>query len=78
MNNSNFDQINLFLAAQKGQIPMMQGLIDRSVSRHERNREGNTLLHIASAYGQEEVVKWLLDKGADIHAKNQYGQYSFT
>lgn len=35
---------------------------------HRRNEEGATVLHLAVGYGHIEVVKWLLDNGADVNA----------
>ena len=34
--------------------------------------DGNTALMVAAAYGHTEVVKLLIDKGANIEAKNKY------
>ena len=35
---------------------------------------GDTSLILASLKGHLEVVRFLVDRGADIHAKNNYGK----
>lgn len=37
-----------------------------------RDARGNTLLMLAAAFGTPEAVKLLLDRGADVDAKNQF------
>jgi ankyrin repeat protein len=44
--------------------------VNKSVSK-----SGNTLLHKAVEYNQKEIVKILLEKGADVYAKNDAGDY---
>ena len=41
------------------------------------DQDGNTPLHIASMYGNEIIVKKLLDAGADINKPNMYGDTVF-
>ena len=36
----------------------------------ERDNDQNTPLHIASRYNRVDVVRFLLDKGADVTARN--------
>ncbi len=38
-----------------------------------QDKNGNTPLHEATSYGYTEVVKLLLEKGADLNAKNEFG-----
>ena len=42
-----------------------------------RDDDGNTPLIYASIYGHIEIVKYLIDQGADIEIRNNYGR-SFT
>ncbi|KAL8789942.1 MAG: hypothetical protein Q9195_006603 [Heterodermia aff. obscurata] len=60
----------LFVACAFG----LQGLLERiSVIRHtdwnSRNDHGQTGLYIAAALGNEKVVRFLVRKGADVHAR---------
>lgn len=36
-------------------------------------KEGNTLLQVASAFGQEQIVDLVLQKGGNIDKVNQFG-----
>jgi len=47
---------------QKGILPIIQGRDTR------RGREGYTLLHAAARIGNQELIKYLLKKGADVNA----------
>jgi len=47
---------------QKGVLPIVQGRDSR------RGREGYTLLHAAARVGNQELIKYLLKKGADVNA----------
>jgi len=47
---------------QKGVFPVIQGRDPR------RGREGYTLLHAAARIGNQELIKYLLKKGADVNA----------
>jgi ankyrin repeat protein len=44
------------------------------VDPYAKTIRGNTSLHYACKYGLAEVVKELLEKGADVHAKNNDGK----
>ena len=39
-----------------------------------QNRIGNTVLHVASYHGSKDVVKLLLNHGADPKAQNNSGE----
>ena len=40
---------------------------------NQRNRNGETGLHLAASKGHVEVVHQLLDKGAELETKDNYG-----
>jgi ankyrin repeat protein len=42
------------------------------------NRKGYKMLAVACGFGQEEVVKFLLEKGADVNAVNNVKPGNFT
>lgn len=43
-----------------------------------RDDYGNTPLHEASCWGREDLVRFLLSKGADTQATDQYGRTSLN
>ena len=51
-------------------------LLENGVSPDERNGLGMSALHVLAGQATEEAVTWLLDRGADIHARD--GQYDST
>ena len=67
------------LALQKGDDEYLQILAESGFDLHTSDEEGNTLLHIVSAYGKESVVFNILDGSGDeawrlLRAKNMYSQ----
>jgi ankyrin repeat protein len=48
-----------------------QMLIDRGVDANETNGMGMTALHIVAGQGTVDAARWLLDRGADIHARDR-------
>lgn len=51
--------------------PTAQLLLDQGVSPNETNGMGMTTLHILAAEGTLAAAGWLLDRGADIHARDR-------
>lgn len=62
----------LHLATKAGSLKTVQVLLDRLLSStlEERDDEQNTALHIACRYNHVDVLQFLLDKGADVTARN--------
>jgi ankyrin repeat protein len=64
----------VFWAARCGQLDTLKALWnDDSLARLElddefRGLEGSTLLHVAAEAGQTGVMRWLIERGAPIHA----------
>lgn len=44
---------------------------------HARDHTESTALHCATMYGHESIVRYLLERGADVKAENNYGCTSF-
>jgi ankyrin repeat protein len=38
------------------------------------NDAGDTVLHAAATRGSDVIIQFLVDKGADVHAKNRQGR----
>ena len=62
------DESPLMLAAIKGQMDLVKQLLARDA---DINKPGWTALHYAASSGQVEIMKLLLDEGADPLMKNQ-------
>ena len=65
----------LFHAASKGQLAMVQFLLDHGakVDGHT-NPFKLTPLMMAASFGNEDVVKLLIEKGADVNARDSGGR----
>ncbi|OUM60578.1 hypothetical protein PIROE2DRAFT_27429, partial [Piromyces sp. E2] len=61
----------LHIACQNNNMMIMvQLLLENGASICEKGRDGNTPLHAASENNKPEIVKVLLDQGADVNCKN--------
>lgn len=65
----------LHQASSQGSLPILDMILDIGgpISVEIQGNHGNTALHIAVIFGQEEVVKALLEKNANIDATNADG-----
>lgn len=64
-------------AARKGDAKKVKALLQadpKAISAKDKN--GDTPLHVAALHGQFEVAQALLDAGADVNAKNNYGPFT--
>ncbi|EIE00851.1 ankyrin repeat domain-containing protein [Leptospira licerasiae] len=64
--------LNLFEAAALGDEARVKELVDSNPNIvHSYSPDGWTPLHLASHFGRLSIIQYLLDKGADIHAKSK-------
>ena len=62
-------------AARQGELAKLKSLLDKTPGLLELKTEaGKTPLHFAVEGGQADIVRYLLDKGADINARNVAGE----
>ncbi len=62
----------LIWAARMGDISEVRRSIALGADVNKGDYDNRTALHLAAAEGQEDVVKYLLDKGADANAKDRW------
>ncbi|KAJ8026830.1 Transient receptor potential cation channel subfamily A member 1-like [Holothuria leucospilota] len=68
------DKTAIFWAAEEQNFEALQVLLDHEGAKDlidESDRYDNTALHIASEKGFLAIIKLLLDRGADVDAKNE-------
>ncbi len=63
---------DLLDAARTGDLPSVQALIAKGAAIDTRNAYGQTPLYLAAISGREEVVRYLLDKGASADVKDTF------
>lgn len=64
-------------AARKGDAKKVKAILQadpKAVSAKDKN--GDTALHLAALHGQVEVAQILLDAGAEVNVKNNYGPFT--
>jgi ankyrin repeat protein len=59
------------LRYSKPRYDIAQLLVDHGVDPNETNGMGMTALHIVAGQGTVDAARWLLDCGADIHARDR-------
>ncbi|UCH21207.1 MAG: WG repeat-containing protein, partial [Deltaproteobacteria bacterium] len=60
-------------AAAGGDIKTLRNILTKGLDVNTRNMDGKLALGVAAGYGQMEAVKFLLEKGADLHATDKVG-----
>ncbi|XP_066016791.1 uncharacterized protein [Pocillopora verrucosa] len=70
-------KMRLKKCVEEGNIAELRKLLEQSSNPEElvnkKLRQNKTALHIAVEKGHEEIVEYLLEKGADIHATDDFG-----
>ena len=64
---------DIWTAARKGDLTALQQHIDARIDIEVRDEDKSTPLHHAAYFGQLETVKWLVEKGAGMNARNNDG-----
>ena len=57
-------------AIKNGDTPKVQSLLDKGVSPNLKTDDGKTVLMLAADLGHPDIAKLLIDKGADVNAKD--------
>lgn len=73
MGSSKDINLNLLIAAKKGETSTVEYLLNNGADANSRDKNNYTALIEASFRGYKEIVKALLDKGAEIEAKDSHG-----
>ena len=71
--SDDYDQ-RLILAAQEGRISNVQKWLRRGADINATDLDLWTALHMACAHSHFNIVQFLIDHGAEIDAKNDYGE----
>lgn len=67
---------DLFKAARKGRLSEVENIVLYSARDVVDSRDGfgRTALMVAARYGELEIVRFLINNGADVNAKDNNGQ----
>ena len=65
---------NMFDLVLKGCDQVIRAKIIKGTSVNLRNANDQTLLHYAVLYNQVKIAKFLIEAGADLDAKDKFGQ----
>ncbi len=67
---------HLHCAARDADIDTLYDLLEHrdKIDLNVSNKKGNTPLHLATEYGDEEIINYLIDKGASLEIRNAEGK----
>ncbi|WP_313807245.1 ankyrin repeat domain-containing protein [Flavobacterium sp.] len=67
-------QQDIFEIARSGTVEELQKVVDKEPnSIHSVNKDGYSLLTLATYRGNNKIAVFLIEKGADINGKSNYG-----
>lgn len=67
----------IHLAAKKGMTKVVEKLADKykpSINFRDKNNSNRTLLHYAAENGHEDLVKFLIQRNANVNLQTRYGE----
>lgn len=73
MTDTKLSEQDFLAAAAKGDVDAVRMGLSQGLSADTSDTHGNTALMMASARGQRDVCKALVDAGADPGHKNKFG-----
>ncbi|MCZ0932391.1 MAG: ankyrin repeat domain-containing protein [Oligoflexia bacterium] len=65
-----------FIAVEKGDIKKVASFLEAGIDPNLKDEDGLTALHRASIRGGLAIVKFLIEKGANINAQTNEGYFS--
>lgn len=65
--------VSLHEAVEEGNTRLVQAHLEHGTDTEALNASDETPLLVASSKGYKEIVRLLLDKGANVHARNYFG-----
>lgn len=71
---ADFEKVVALLESQAKLDVFARAFKSNHALKHAYDRKGNTLLHLATAQGSAEIVRFLLEQQASVSAANQEGQ----
>ena len=69
-NNTSSNSKEFFSAVEEGNIKKVASLLGAGIEPNSKDKYDNTALHYASKKGHSEIVKLLLEKGANVNAQD--------
>jgi ankyrin repeat protein len=66
--------ITIHEAAEKGNIESIKNHCDAGTDLNEKNKYGDTPLHIAAVRTSKETVELLIKNGADVNSRTKWGR----
>ena len=65
--------MSIYDAALEGNIEVVKQHLAAGTDLNAKNKEGDTLLHIAATNSRKEIAELLITEGADVNVKGQDG-----